>query len=429
MKSVLISILLSLSILVNAQLKVASDGNVGIGTTIPSANLHVKWTNSSAPYAFLKLESGGIGQNASIQFVNEGVWRWELGTGITAGSTFELLNRVNLKTALAIKDNGNVGIGTNSPACPFQVSTPSSGQYSYNSRFSCYHPETKCLVVDYQGNESFFVYGNGFIIARGSWINSDERFKENIQDFNDVSNLLNLKPVSYSFKKGMSVNLKAVNSSDSAKLITPQAQNSLQEEPDKITSKKQFGFIAQDVQKIYPDLVLADEKGYLSVNYTAFIPIIVQALKVQQAKNILKDSIINSLNNQVITLQKAVALQEQSMISLQNQIEDIKKNCCTSKTKSVAVDNNQNQEITLYQNAPNPFTQTTEIKFFLPETVTSASLIICNMQGNMIRTITISSRGNGGITINGSELKAGMYLYSLIADGTEIDTKRMILTN
>jgi hypothetical protein len=31
-------------------------------------------------------------------------------------------------------------------------------------------------------------------------------------------------------------------------------------------------------------------------------------------------------------------------------------------------------------------------------------------------------------TIQGSEFQAGMYLYSLIADGKEVDTKRMILT-
>ena len=32
------------------------------------------------------------------------------------------------------------------------------------------------------------------------------------------------------------------------------------------------------------------------------------------------------------------------------------------------------------------------------------------------------------VTIQGSSLQRGMYLYSLIADGQEVDTKRMILT-
>ncbi len=33
------------------------------------------------------------------------------------------------------------------------------------------------------------------------------------------------------------------------------------------------------------------------------------------------------------------------------------------------------------------------------------------------------------IILNGNELEAGMYIYSLISDGAEIDTKRMILTD
>ena len=31
-------------------------------------------------------------------------------------------------------------------------------------------------------------------------------------------------------------------------------------------------------------------------------------------------------------------------------------------------------------------------------------------------------------TINGSELQPGLYIYTLVADGKEVDTKRMILT-
>jgi len=35
---------------------------------------------------------------------------------------------------------------------------------------------------------------------------------------------------------------------------------------------------------------------------------------------------------------------------------------------------------------------------------------------------------DGEIQINGYDLKPGMYLYSLIVDSSEVDTKRMILT-
>jgi hypothetical protein len=49
------------------------------------------------------------------------------------------------------------------------------------------------------------------------------------------------------------------------------------------------------------------------------------------------------------------------------------------------------------------------------------------MQGKMLKKLD-ASRGDNILTIQGAELQAGMYLYSLIADGKEVDTKRMILT-
>ncbi|MDR1981923.1 MAG: T9SS type A sorting domain-containing protein [Tannerellaceae bacterium] len=51
-----------------------------------------------------------------------------------------------------------------------------------------------------------------------------------------------------------------------------------------------------------------------------------------------------------------------------------------------------------------------------------------NLQGSQLKQTTIQERGEGVQTLYGSELNAGIYLYSLIADGQKVDTKRMILT-
>jgi len=48
------------------------------------------------------------------------------------------------------------------------------------------------------------------------------------------------------------------------------------------------------------------------------------------------------------------------------------------------------------------------------------------MRGSVIKKI-LATR-SGMVEIKGSDLQAGMYLYSLIVDGREVDTKRMILT-
>ena len=50
------------------------------------------------------------------------------------------------------------------------------------------------------------------------------------------------------------------------------------------------------------------------------------------------------------------------------------------------------------------------------------------MQGLQKKAFNITSKGKASILINGSELQAGMYLYTLIVDGKEVDTKKMILT-
>ena len=82
----------------------------------------------------------------------------------------------------------------------------------------------------------------------------------------------------------------------------------------------------------------------------------------------------------------------------------------------------------LFQNAPNPFTERTVIKFELPDNTVNAFIYIFNMQGALVKQIPLKAQ-QANITINGSELTAGMYLYSLIVNGQEVDTKRMILTN
>jgi hypothetical protein len=51
------------------------------------------------------------------------------------------------------------------------------------------------------------------------------------------------------------------------------------------------------------------------------------------------------------------------------------------------------------------------------------------MNGSQIKSILLTQTGKGNVTVNASELKPGMYLYTLVADGKEVDTKRMILTN
>jgi hypothetical protein len=56
-----------------------------------------------------------------------------------------------------------------------------------------------------------------------------------------------------------------------------------------LKKKIHYGFIAQDLEKIYPELVKDSEKGYRKVNYIELIPLIVSKMKdMQEEINELK---------------------------------------------------------------------------------------------------------------------------------------------
>ncbi|MBN2355374.1 hypothetical protein JXO59_04635 [candidate division KSB1 bacterium] len=50
-----------------------------------------------------------------------------------------------------------------------------------------------------------------------------------------------------------------------------------------------MGLIAQEVQKVLPQVVLADEDGYLAVNYATLVPVLIEAMKeMKQEIELLK---------------------------------------------------------------------------------------------------------------------------------------------
>lgn len=65
---------------------------------------------------------------------------------------------------------------------------------------------------------------------------------------------------------------------------------------------------------------------------------------------------------------------------------------------------------------------------FVVSKAKNALLCVYYMNGKQLRQIALSSRGRSSVSIAGSELSAGMYLYCLIVDGKLINTRRMVLT-
>jgi hypothetical protein len=80
----------------------------------------------------------------------------------------------------------------------------------------------------------------------------------------------------------------------------------------------------------------------------------------------------------------------------------------------------------LSQNIPNPFNNTTTINYTLPQTYSSAKIIITDKNGSAIKTINISGGSKGSIKVDASTLTGGAYQYSLFINNSLIDTKQLI---
>ena len=203
-----------------------------------------------------------------------------------------------------------------------------------------------------------------------------------------------------------------------------------EKELQKEREKERFGFIAQELIEIFPEVVEYDkENDFYGIQYTALIPILFEGIKEQQIVLDIQNSKIKE--QQDINDAQSLKLKEleeklAKLIKADEKVINIKSE--TPDNTTIESKNNPLTNAFLYQNIPNPFSTNTEIKYFIPEGVKDAKLFIFSIQGNLLKTEKISSCGHGSIVINGTALTAGIYLYSLVLEGKEIDTKRMILT-
>jgi hypothetical protein len=98
-------------------------------------------------------------------------------------------------------------------------------------------------------------------------------------------------------------------------------------------------------------------------------------------------------------------------------------NCIGIKTASI---NKKIDEYILYQNVPNPFSESTVIKYFLLENIQDAKLCITDILGNNIKTFELQSN-DGCIVLDNVDFASGIYYYTLYLNNQNIETKQMII--
>ncbi|MCC7333340.1 MAG: tail fiber domain-containing protein, partial [Flavobacteriales bacterium] len=189
-----------------------------------------------------------------------------------------------------------------------------------------------------------------------------------------------------------------------------------------LDSLQHIGFIAQEVAAIEPLLTFVDDSSLVHVNYDRVAPLLVESVKELDDKILAKDSIINHLQNEINTIKEClrtanICYGEGNRTINQNPNSGINQ-------KSIELINSNS--IILDQNLPNPFAENTVINYNIPADVIEAKLLFYDLNGRIIKELVIEERGESKLTVYGSNLKTGVYTYSLIADGELIATKKMV---
>ncbi|MDY0096737.1 MAG: tail fiber domain-containing protein [Candidatus Dojkabacteria bacterium] len=291
-----------------------SNGNVGVGNTAPAAKLTVgsNITGSAASTTF-QTNAGSLGtaiysslKLASIGFTSSNQssltilgYRHTAGTNwdttsIGIGMSVDSSTYVN-DAALWISHHGHVGIGAGAMSYKFEV-TDNDAAYTTMSQNTYTGANKKNLLIrNYSSNGSFatsdylvvfsntYNWGvNGRINGNGTGIqyttSSDARLKTNVSSIsNALDTLMKMDAVTYNWING---------------------------------GAKDAGFLAQDLQPLYPFAVSGSPDGDpimdpMTIDYGKLTPIIVAAIKDLNKK---VDSNVLGIQNQIEEIEDSLGL-------------------------------------------------------------------------------------------------------------------------
>lgn len=206
---------------------------------------------------------------------------------------------------------------------------------------------------------------------------SNDRSKRDVHSLSSgLSTLLQLRPVSYHWADG-EVNTVATEKSGITKAIATTGR------------ERQYGFLAQEVEQVLPEIVRNDSTGDKSVNYLALIPLMVQSVQELYSAAADNSAALDQLVNGRPT---------QSSAGINNKIVGC---------------------------SPNPTTGFVTISTQLEETVTEAKIVITGVDGCIVKVLTVSHQAPT-VTTDMSLFQQGVYIVSLYINDNQVDYCRLI---
>ncbi|HOT15010.1 MAG TPA: tail fiber domain-containing protein [Bacteroidales bacterium] len=312
MKKLLLFSFLFVSFSLSAQINVFSGNNVGIGAGLTSSasTLSVNSAGSSS-YAVCVSStssySGGIfcgvqGSNSSPRFgISSSINN--LGDGSIKRAIYATAFDATARTDG--QAYGVVGIAGNSTN-GYNVGI--LGQlYGSNNGSGVYGQIGTSFVAP---DDKYAGYFYGKVKINGTlWVNStqitssDDRLKQDVSSIESVDGLYKLKPKKYKYKS-INEQVKAITGKLSENANDTTVNKEIVDPDPDMAQKTHFGFLAQDLQQVYPELVYQSADGTLGIDYQGLIPIIIG--QMQQMKKSIddKDEQIKDLKKRVAALEK-----------------------------------------------------------------------------------------------------------------------------
>lgn len=294
-------------------MRINESGKVGIGTTAPNASLDVQRAADNIPLAIFDDNSAANNfSDVVVDAFRPGIvlrdattssadWRMgvDLGDIVFSVDTNDDQSKDasshynDLAPVLTLKDNGRVGVGIAVPSNALHVSgnLGVTGWVGAGCEGAC---SSDAFVINYDdgrirtsadGTTNCTKTGNSATFS----CSSDERLKNTIDDFKDgLGTVLKLKPKTYFWNS------------------------------DEEKENLQYGFIAQEVQKVIPHAVTPykTEKGdeYLSLDQGAFTPFIINSIhdldkKIEENLEILKlmeNGIVQENSRKIASIEETV---------------------------------------------------------------------------------------------------------------------------
>lgn len=272
-------------------MRVKGNGNVQVKSTAQES----MWINGpTGNYITLAENTINRGYIGSYSGADQDI---ELGTHTQNATGSVHLSTVNVPR-LTVSPAGNVGINNTNPTVPLTVGSGFGTRLSLyqggngHVGFGVYGGELRAQVdipggkvslgaLDAGGvyienakaekNGAYAFSINGSLWVNGTTYASDRRFKKNIKPAtNYLAKLTQLQGVSYD-----------MNTTDFQK--------------NNFKSTTDIGLIAQDVQKIFPEVV-SEKDGYLGIDYGKLVPVLIESIKEQQKQIEELRALVKSMN-------------------------------------------------------------------------------------------------------------------------------------